>query len=149
METLNIKEEARSLIDKLPDNFTWSDLIAAIYLKQKMQSQAIQIQGIDEVAESSPQPSRFGSDREQITIAGNFDEPLELLPSPLVDRLLEKAKELTKVSAELDEIIAKIDKERQGDRPENFWEAVQKFRQENNLEAEGIEPEIFDGVRNK
>jgi len=67
METLNIKVEARSLSDKLPDNFTWSDLIAAIYLRKKMQSPVIKIQnvksGIDEVAESSPKPSRFGSDR--------------------------------------------------------------------------------------
>lgn len=71
-----------------------------------------------------------------------------MLPSPLVDRLL-KAKELRGVSAQLDEIIAKIEKERQSDRPQNFWEAVQKFRQENNLEAAGIEPEIFEGVREK
>jgi len=42
------------------------------------------------------------------------------LPSPLVDRLLEKAKELTKVSAEIDEIIAKIEKKRQIDEPHSF-----------------------------
>jgi len=121
METINLKEEALSLIDKLPDNFTWNDLISAIYLRQRMQSQTIHIQGIkpetepetlDEVAESSPKLSRFGSSRGLITIADDFDEPLELLPSPLVDRLLEKAKELTNVSAELAEIIAIIDRER-------------------------------------
>jgi len=120
METINLKEEALSLIDKLPENFTWSDLISAIYLRQRMQSQTIHIQGIkpeveletlDEVAESSPKLSRFGSDRGLITISDDFDEPLELLPSPLVDRLLEKAKELTNVSAELAEIIAIIDRE--------------------------------------
>ncbi|MGB8686603.1 MAG: hypothetical protein WCD53_04600 [Microcoleus sp.] len=69
------------------------------------------------------------------------------IDTPLVDRLLEKAKELTRVSAELAEIIDKIEKERQIDRPQNFWEALQKFRQENNLEAAGIEPEVFEGVR--
>ncbi|MEG4031653.1 MULTISPECIES: hypothetical protein [unclassified Microcoleus] len=129
METINIKEEARSLIDRLPENFTWSDLISAIYLRQRRQSQTIHIQGIkpevepetlDEVAESSPKRSRFGSDRGLITTSDDFDEPLELLPSPLVDRLLKKAKELTKVSAELDEIIAKIEKERHIDRPHNL-----------------------------
>jgi predicted DNA-binding antitoxin AbrB/MazE fold protein len=46
METLNIKEEARSLIDKLPDNLTWSDLIAAIYLRQTMKSEPIRVKGI-------------------------------------------------------------------------------------------------------
>jgi hypothetical protein len=71
----------------------------------------------------------FGSDRGLITTSDDFDDPLELLPSPLVDRLLKKAKELTKVSAEISEIIAKIEKERQSDRPHYFWEAVQKFRQ--------------------
>jgi predicted DNA-binding antitoxin AbrB/MazE fold protein len=46
METLNIKEEARSLIDNLPENFTWSDLIAAIYLRQTMKSEPIRVKGI-------------------------------------------------------------------------------------------------------
>ncbi|MEG4496088.1 hypothetical protein QUB05_10955 [Microcoleus sp. F10-C6] len=156
METINIKEEARSLIDKLPENFTWSDLIAAIYLRQRMQSQPIHIQGIkpeiepetlDKVAEASPKRSRFGSERGLITTSDEFEEPLELLPSPLVDRLLEKAKELTNLPTELAGIIARIEKERHIDRPQNFWEALQKFRQENNLEEEGIEPEVFEGVR--
>ncbi len=89
----------------------------------------------------------FGSDRDLSLISDDFDDPLELFPSPLVDRLLEKAKELTKVSAELAEIIAKVEKERHIDKPDNFWEALQKFRQENNLEAAGIEPEVFEGVR--
>lgn len=158
METINLKEEVRSLIDKLPENFTWSDLIAAIYIKKRMPSQSIQVKGItetveaetlQEVEESWPTPSRFGSDRGIITTSNDFDEPLELLPSALVNSLLEKAKELTKVSAELTEIIAKIEKERQSDRPKNFWEAIQKFRQENNLEKAGIEAEVFEGVRDK
>ena len=158
METINLKEEVRNLIDKLPENFTWSDLISAVYLRQRMQSEQSQIKDIkpgiepetfDEVEESSPKHSRFGSDQGIITISDDFDEPLELLPSPLVDRLLEKAKELTKVSAELDEIIAKIEKERQIEQPQNFGEAIQKFRQENNLEEAGIESEVFEGLRDK
>jgi hypothetical protein len=156
METINLKEEVRSLIDKLPENFTWSDLIAAIYLRKRMPSQSIQVKGITETVEAETlheveewlsTPSRFGSDRGLITTSDEFDEPLELLPSPLVDRLLEKAKELTKVSAELTEIIAKIEKERQIEQPQNFWEAIQKFRQENNLEEAGIEAEVFEGLR--
>ena len=156
METINLKEEVRSLIDKLPENFTWSDLIAAIYLRKRMPSHSIQVKGITETVEaetlqeseaSSPTPSRFGSERGLITTSDDFDEPLELLPSPLVNSLLEKAKELTKVSAELTEIIAKIEKERQIEQPQNFWEAIQKFRQENNLEEAGIEAEVFEGLR--
>ncbi|MCC3636071.1 MAG: hypothetical protein JGK13_17065 [Microcoleus sp. PH2017_37_MFU_D_B] len=121
-----------------------------------MPSQSIQVKGIKEkveaetlheVQESSPTPSQFGSDRGLITTSDDFDEPLELLPSPLVNSLLEKAKELTKVSAELTEIIAKIEKERQIEQPQNFWEAIQKFRLENNLEAAGIEAEVFEGLR--
>jgi|GEM_PF-1121625 hypothetical protein len=257
METINLKEEVRSLIDQLPENFTWSDLISAIYLRQAMKSAPIQLKGIKqgkniqlsdldlmqvlksdylrqvlksepiqvkgikqgkniqlsekfnipdgsevliEVREVSPvnpeeklkrmkefqefltawldenreegqkigeflesdrttnrkssmmPPKKrraplFGSDRDLSLISDDFDDPLELLASPLVDRLLEKAKELTKVSAELAEIIAKVEKDRHIDKPDNFWEALQKFRQENNLEAAGIEPEVFEGVR--
>ena len=46
METINLKEEVCSLIDQLPENFTWSDLISAIYLRQAMKSEPIQVKGI-------------------------------------------------------------------------------------------------------
>jgi hypothetical protein len=46
METINLKEEVRSLIDQLPENFTWSDLISAIYLRQAMKSEPIQVKSI-------------------------------------------------------------------------------------------------------
>ena len=38
METKNIKQEARSLIDKLPDNSTWDDLMYKIYVRQAIES---------------------------------------------------------------------------------------------------------------
>ncbi|ODH02693.1 hypothetical protein A4S05_23040 [Nostoc sp. KVJ20] len=34
MKNLNIKEEARKLIDKLPENSTWDDLMYQIYVRQ-------------------------------------------------------------------------------------------------------------------
>ncbi len=34
METANIKEEAKRLIDELPDNSTWDDLMYLIYVRQ-------------------------------------------------------------------------------------------------------------------
>jgi hypothetical protein len=46
MEIINLKEEVRSLIDRLPENFTWSDLISAIYIRQAMTSEPIQVKGI-------------------------------------------------------------------------------------------------------
>ena len=33
MEAVNIKEEARRLIDKLPENSTWDDLMYEIYVR--------------------------------------------------------------------------------------------------------------------
>jgi len=33
METANIKEEARRLIDRLPENATWDDLMYEIYVR--------------------------------------------------------------------------------------------------------------------
>jgi hypothetical protein len=38
MEKLNIKEEARKLIDKLPDNSTWDDLMYEIYVRQVVEA---------------------------------------------------------------------------------------------------------------
>ena len=83
METINLKEEVRNLIDKLPENFTWPDPISAVYLRQAMKSEPIQVKGIKQGKNIQAMPPNkrraplFGSDREVITISDNFDEPLE------------------------------------------------------------------------
>ncbi|QLE58041.1 hypothetical protein FD725_22505 [Nostoc sp. TCL26-01] len=38
MEIKNIKEEARRLIDKLPENSTWDDLMYEIYVRQAIEA---------------------------------------------------------------------------------------------------------------
>ncbi|MEH2383976.1 MAG: hypothetical protein V7K27_34685 [Nostoc sp.] len=38
MKNLNIKEEARKLIDKLPENSTWDDLMYQIYVRQTVEA---------------------------------------------------------------------------------------------------------------
>lgn len=38
METQNIKEEARRLIDKLSDDATWDDLMYEIYVRQAIEA---------------------------------------------------------------------------------------------------------------
>ena len=38
METGSIKEEARRLIDKLPQNSTWDDLMYEIYVRQAVEA---------------------------------------------------------------------------------------------------------------
>ena len=38
MGTTNIKEEARRLIDKLPEESTWDDLMYEIYVRQVVES---------------------------------------------------------------------------------------------------------------
>jgi len=37
MERVNIKEEARRIIDKLPENSTWDDLMHEIYVHQSIE----------------------------------------------------------------------------------------------------------------
>ncbi|MGA9771886.1 MAG: hypothetical protein WBV94_22840 [Blastocatellia bacterium] len=37
METINIKEEARRLVDQLPENSTWDDLMHEIYVRQAIE----------------------------------------------------------------------------------------------------------------
>jgi hypothetical protein len=54
MEKLNIKEEARKLIDKLSDNSTWDDLMYEIYVRQVVEtgladSQAVKVIPVQEV----------------------------------------------------------------------------------------------------
>jgi hypothetical protein len=36
MESTNIKEEARRLVDQLPENSTWDDLMHEIYVRQSI-----------------------------------------------------------------------------------------------------------------
>ncbi|MGD1103852.1 MAG: hypothetical protein ABSA59_17520 [Terriglobia bacterium] len=38
MATTNIKEEARRLIEKMPDDSTWDDLMREIYVRQAIES---------------------------------------------------------------------------------------------------------------
>ncbi len=38
MSTENIKEEARRLIDKLPEDITWDDLMHEIYVRQAIEA---------------------------------------------------------------------------------------------------------------
>jgi hypothetical protein len=38
MATTNIKEEARKLIERMPDGSTWDDLMGEIYARQAIES---------------------------------------------------------------------------------------------------------------
>ena len=38
MEVLNVKEEARRLIELLPDDATWDDLMHEIYVRQAIEA---------------------------------------------------------------------------------------------------------------
>jgi hypothetical protein len=54
METTSIKEEARRLVDQLPDDSTWDDLMHEIYVSQSIEkgfadSEAGWTTGVDEV----------------------------------------------------------------------------------------------------
>lgn len=91
METVNIKEEARRLIDSLPENSTWDDLMYAIYVRQTV--------------EAGLAHSRDG----------------KIIP---VEEVVVSAKA-------------------------SFWERLEKFRQENNVEELGIEADFFEGLRDK
>ncbi|MFN2597315.1 MAG: hypothetical protein ABR563_09035 [Pyrinomonadaceae bacterium] len=38
MNTKNVKDEARRLIEKLPDNATWDDVMHDIYIRQAIEA---------------------------------------------------------------------------------------------------------------
>lgn len=54
METVNVKEEARKLIDRLPDDSSWDDLMHEIYVRQVIEagladSRAGRMTGVEQV----------------------------------------------------------------------------------------------------
>jgi len=54
METVNVKDEARRLIEQLPDDATWDDLMHEIYVRQAIEagledSRAGRVSSIEEV----------------------------------------------------------------------------------------------------
>ncbi|MCI0486481.1 MAG: hypothetical protein L0229_07755 [Blastocatellia bacterium] len=56
MKTINIKEEARRLVDQLPENSTWDDLMHGIYVRQSVEkgladSEAGRTTSVEEVRE--------------------------------------------------------------------------------------------------
>jgi hypothetical protein len=38
MSSINVKEEAKRLIEKLPENVTWDDLMHEIYVRQSIET---------------------------------------------------------------------------------------------------------------
>ena len=59
MEAVNIKDEARQLIERLPDDATWDDLMHEIYVRQAIEagledSRAGKLTGVEDVR------SKFG-----------------------------------------------------------------------------------------
>ncbi len=54
MEAANVKEEARRLIERLPDDASWDDLMHEIYVRQAIEAgledtRAGKLTGVDEV----------------------------------------------------------------------------------------------------
>jgi predicted transcriptional regulator len=55
----NIKEEARRLIDRLPDDITWDDLMHEIYVRQSIE-EGLADSEAGKVVDVSEVRSRFG-----------------------------------------------------------------------------------------
>jgi hypothetical protein len=54
MEAANVKEEARRLVEKLPDDASWDDLMHEIYVRQAIEagledSRAGRLSGLEDV----------------------------------------------------------------------------------------------------
>ena len=55
MSTSNIKEEARRLLDNLPEDLTWDDLMHEIYVRQSIEA------GLEESAQPHGTASATGA----------------------------------------------------------------------------------------
>lgn len=56
-ETTTLKNEARRIVEQLPDNATWEDLIYRLYVRQSIEaglrdSEAGRVESVDEVRRS-------------------------------------------------------------------------------------------------
>ncbi|HEX8921049.1 MAG TPA: hypothetical protein VF766_06205 [Pyrinomonadaceae bacterium] len=57
MSTINVKEEAQRLIERLPENMTWDDLMHEIYVRQAIEagladSEAGRVTDVEQVREN-------------------------------------------------------------------------------------------------
>ncbi len=59
MSSVNVKEEARRLLDNLPDNITWDDLMHEIYVRQAIEDGLADSEA-RRVTEASEIRARFG-----------------------------------------------------------------------------------------
>ena len=62
MSTVNVKKEAQRLIEKLPENITWDDLMHEIYVRQSIEagladSQAKRVTDVTQVRAKFDLPS--------------------------------------------------------------------------------------------
>lgn len=63
MSVQNVKEEARKLVENLPEDVTWDDLMYQIYVRQTIEaglgdSEAGRVTDVDEVREEFGLPSK-------------------------------------------------------------------------------------------
>ena len=59
MEMPNVKQEAQQLVDSLPDNATWDDLMYTIYVRQAVES-GLQDSDTGRVLDVSEVRAKFG-----------------------------------------------------------------------------------------
>jgi hypothetical protein len=59
METTDVREEARKLVDKLPEKSTWDDLMHEIYVRQAVEA-GLTDSRAGKVTETSEVRNKFG-----------------------------------------------------------------------------------------
>jgi hypothetical protein len=59
MDAVNVKDEARRLIDRLPEHATWDDLMYEIYVRQAVEA-GIRDSDADRVTDSAAVRKSFG-----------------------------------------------------------------------------------------
>jgi len=62
MDPVNVKEEARKLIEKLPDDVSWDDLMHQIYVRQSIE-QGLADRNAGRVTDVAEVRSKFGLSR--------------------------------------------------------------------------------------
>jgi hypothetical protein len=59
MQAANLKDEARRLVDQLPEDATWEDLMCEIYFRQKIEA-GLKASDVDRALDVEEARKRFG-----------------------------------------------------------------------------------------
>ena len=127
MKTINIQQALGQIDDILEEAFLGEEIII-----KKNNQQMIKISSI--ITPSEP-PPLFGSDKDKIQIAENFDEPVTDWDFPVID-----AEQAQKNQAAINLLDSWLDEDEDATEHQQTWDYLQKAMDEDRLSDRPLYP---------